>query len=311
MAILASMKFYFQIQYQRYIRKLTEMGVNPLLGTVILLIVFVLGSIYLFEKTDYASYIYATIAISMTSSLAERDRNQFLKSCFSKKKYFQIRLMENLMAVLPFIVFLLIKEEFMIGLGLVILSGMGLFAAFQKPISRSIPSPFYRFPFEFAMGFRKYFLLYPLAYFLIYKSIEVDNFNLGVFAIGFMILIQLSFYLKTENKYFVWVSSDSPKIFLMKKIAIGLSYSFLLLLPALLLMGLWFPEHYLALLGLVLLNTLLLITVILAKYAAYPNEISLPQYILFVLGVWMPPLLLVFMIYFYFQSIKKLKPILS
>ena len=51
--------------------------------------------------------------------------------------------------------------------------------------------------------------------------------------------------------------------------------------------------------------------IVLAKYAAFPGVISLPQALLIAFGLWLPPLLLGIIPYFYSQSIKKLKEILE
>jgi hypothetical protein len=55
---------------------------------------------------------------------------------------------------------------------------------------------------------------------------------------------------------------------------------------------------------------ILIITVILAKYAAYPSEMNLPEGIVIALGLSFPPMLLIFAPYFYFKAIQKLKPYL-
>jgi len=55
----------------------------------------------------------------------------------------------------------------------------------------------------------------------------------------------------------------------------------------------------------------LLITIILAKYSAYPNEMSLPQGILFSLSLMLPPALFITIPLFYYQSIKSLTSILK
>lgn len=305
------MKLYFQIQLKRYHRKWQEIGLHSIAGSVLILLAFLLGSHYLFEKTEFAKYIYPIFALTFISGFSEMNRNIYLKSCFPTNKYYQIRLLENILFALPFVVFLFFKLEFLLGLILLVLSGLTLFAAVKKLEVRKTPTPFYRFPFEYIVGFRKYLLVYPFAYFLIYKSVNASNFNLGVFAVGFIILIHLSFYVQAENKYFVWIFNSSPKIFLVKKIVVGIIYSSLLTMPGILILGFWYSEYLLILTGVVVINTLLIISIILAKYSAYPEEMNLPQYILFALGIWMPPLLIPFILYFYLQSIKKLKPLLS
>lgn len=305
------MKFYFQIQYKRYYRKIAEMGIHPFLGMGIVLVLIVLGTIFLFQKTIYANYIFGFIGLSISSGFSEKQRSEFLNLCFSKSRFYRIRLIENLLIISPFVIFLLYHQDFIIAISILILSLALVFIPLQNKWSVSIPSPFSRFPFEFTMGFRKLFLIYPLVYFLIYKSIEVGNFNLGIFAIGVLIVSHISYYFKPEQQYFVWIFNKDPKAFLWQKMKENLFYSSLTLLPILILLAIWFPERYIILIGVLFMNALLMMTIILAKYSAYPKEINLPQMVLFGLSLWFPPILIIAIIYFYKQSIKNLNPLLK
>ena len=53
-----------------------------------------------------------------------------------------------------------------------------------------------------------------------------------------------------------------------------------------------------------------LIVIILAKYAAFPNEIQLPQAIVLAACVWFPPLLLLTIPYFYIHAVQRLNRLL-
>lgn len=305
------MKFYFLLQYKRFHRKLSEMGMHPFLGILLLLATFILGSVFLFQKTAYANFIYGFIGITFLGSFGDKSKTDFLKKCYSKSKYFQLRVLENIFVIFPFFTVLMIYQEFNISLVILLISLILAFIPLHKKGSLTIPTPFSSYPFEFAMGFRKLFLLYPAVLFLVYKSIEVGNFNLGVFAIGVLIFLQMSYYFKPENKYFVWIFSDSPQKFLWRKVKESLLYSTLSLLTVLILLSIWFQSQYLILSGILTMNTLLMTTIILAKYSAFPHEMSVPQLVLFALSIWFPPILIIAIIYFYRQSIKNLKPILQ
>lgn len=305
------MKFYFQIQYKRQYRKIAEMGIHPFLGMAIMTLAFVVGAIFLTQKTEYAPYIIGFFGIAIISSLNEKKRSLFLNLCYSKSRYYKIRLIENLFIISPFSIFLIFNQNYIIAASTILIVESMVFIPFQNKWSVNIPSPFSRYPFEFTMGFRKVFLIYPAVYFLVYKSIEVGNFNLGIFALGVIIFIQLSYYFKPEHKYFVWIYSKTPQGFLWRKTKESLFYSSLTLLPILILLGIWFPEQYLILIGILFINALFMWTIILAKYSAFPNEISLPQMVLFGLSIWFPPILIIAVIYFYKQSLKNLKPLLK
>ncbi|NPD86470.1 ABC transporter permease [Lentimicrobium sp. L6] len=305
------MKFYFQIQYKRYYRKIAEMGIHPFLGMGIMLLALIFGTLFLFQKTIYANYIFGFIGLSIASGFNEKQRNEFLNLCFSKSKFYRIRLIENLLHISPFVLFLLYYQDFIMAISILILSLILVFVPLQNKWSVSLPSPFSRLPFEFTMGFRKLFLIYPMVYFLVYKSIGVGNFNLGIFAIGVLVITHMSYYFKPEHQYFVWIFAKNPKAFLWQKIKENLINSSLALLPILVLLSIYFPERYIILMGIFFMNALLMTTIILAKYSAYPKEINLPQMVLFGLSLWFPPILIIAIIYFYKQSLKNLNPILK
>jgi len=78
------MKEYFQLQFKMLNRKMIDFGIPLLIGYTLLPLTFILLSNYLFEKTEYANYLYALIALSFVSKLSEPKRNDFLKSIFNR-----------------------------------------------------------------------------------------------------------------------------------------------------------------------------------------------------------------------------------
>jgi hypothetical protein len=54
-----------------------------------------------------------------------------------------------------------------------------------------------------------------------------------------------------------------------------------------------------------------LCTIILAKYAAYPHEINLPEGTLVAISISFPPVLLALIPYLYFKAIRKLNVLLA
>ena len=305
------MKEYFQLQFRMTNRKLTDFGLNPIIGFCLLLVGFIGLSIYLFSKTEFAEYIYILIALSFVSKLSERKRNDFLKYCFKDTDYRKLRLTENSIVVLPFIAFLVYEQLFPSVILLTILTLLMALINFNSTFNYTLPTPFYKKPFEFAVGFRSTFYLFLLAYFLTFVAVSVGNFNLGVFAILLVFLVSLSFYSKPENEYYVWTFIDTPKGFLIKKIKTGLVYSTILIIPILIVLGIFFLSETYTLLIFLLLGYVYLVTIILAKYSNYPNEMNLPQGILIGISLLFPPILIGIIPFFYLQSIKRLNDILG
>jgi hypothetical protein len=243
--------------------------------------------------------------------LSETKRNDFLKYCFKGKEYRKIRLTENYIVALPFIAFLVYEQLFPSVFVLTILTLTMALVNFNSTFNYTIPTPFYKKPFEFTVGFRSSFYLFFFAYFLTFMAVSVGNFNLGIFALLLVFLVSLSFYSKLENEYYVWSYIDTPKGFIIKKIKSGLFNSTILALPIFIVLGVFFFSEKYTLLIFLLLGYVYLVTIILAKYSGYPNEMNLPQGILIGLSVLFPPILIGIIPFFYLQSNKRLKDILG
>lgn len=300
------MKFYFRLQYKMLSRKLTGFGLNPLFGYALLITAFIGISIYFFTKTQFAKYIYVLLATSLITSLNENERTGFLKSCFSGNLYYKIRIIENLFLTLPFVLFLIYKSCFLVALMLLIISISAAFISFNTKLQFTIPTPFFKQPFEFLVGFRKLFWVFIGCYLLTLISISVNNFNLGIFSLLLSFLMCLSFYMNIETEYYVWIYSLNVNQFLFQKIKIALLQSTFLCLPIAVALCLFFSKKIYIVLGFQGLGYIYLITIVFAKYSDFPGKMSLPQTMLIALSICFPPLLLLVSPYFYAQSFKKL-----
>ena len=305
------MKEYFQLQFKMLNRKMIDFGLPLLIGYTLLPFIFILLSNYLFRNTEFANYVYVLIALSFVSKLSEPKRNDFLKSIFNKDKYKKLRVIENLIYCLPFIIFLIYKKQFVFSLILNLFVIIITLFNFSTNMNATIPTPFSKRPFEFTVGFRKTFYVFPIAYFLTYISVTVENFNLGVFSMLLIGITCFSYYSKIENEYFVWNYNLSPKKFLIEKTKTCLLFFSLLILPIIITLGVSFINQIEILIVFILLCYAYLTTMILAKYSTFPNNMHLPQSILFASSFIFPPILLIIMPLFYSQSIKKLKSVLN
>jgi hypothetical protein len=294
-------------------RKLSD-GSRPIVGYLLALLislVFVGVSVLLLSsKSIYAPYIYVFASLFFTSKLSEIRRNDFLKFCFGNGQYKKVRILENLIVALPFVIFLVYKQHFYLGIILVAITILTALLSFKATYNITIPTPFFKKPFEFTVGFRNSFFMFFIAYGLAIIAVKVDNFNLGVFALGLVLLTTLGYYLKPENEYFVWSYSCTPAKFLLTKIKTALLLSFCLCLPVLILLSIFYFEHIGVLLACTFLGFLYLTTLILAKYSAYPEEIGIIQAIMFAIGLF-PPMLIVVIPLFASQSVTKLKEFLK
>ncbi len=305
------MNYYFRLQYRLLLRQIAAFGFYPWLGILLAMLGFFVFTFLLFYKIDFAEYIYAAIALFYVGNLSGQKRNELLQLNFSEANYRNIRLIENGLVTVPFLVGLFWNKAFLVT---VLLLGFSFALAFYQQKNRfnwAFPTPFYRHPFEYLVGFRRFFWIVVLAYVILIIGIIVDNYNLGMFCIFVLILLSMGFHFAPEGQYHVWIFKHSPKAFLGYKLKIGLLYLILFCLPAVLILGIYEPSKFYFPFILISLGLIYLSAFILAKYASFPNEMGLIPTFLFVFGIWMPPLILVSIPIFYRQALKKLNPILA
>jgi len=288
-----------------------DFGLPLLIGYTLLPFVFILLSNYLFGKTEFANYIFGLLALSFVSKLSEPKRNDFLKSIFNKKNYRNLRLVENLIYCMPFTLFLVYKKQFVFSIILNLLVVIITLFNFNTNVNVTIPTPFSKKPFEFTVGFRKTFYVFPIAYFLTYVSISVGSFNIGVFSMLLIGIVCFSYYSKIESEYFIWNFNLSPKEFLLEKTKTCLLFFTLLTLPIIIALSISFFNQLDILIVFFLLSYAYLTTIIFAKYSTFPNEMNMSQGILIAISFMFPPMLFIFIPLFYLQSIKKLNTILN
>lgn len=292
-------------------RRFKDMGFEPLLGYLVLTVGFVGISIYLFSKTEFAEYIFMLSALTIIGKLSETRRTEFLKICFGYTKLKKIRVTENLICSLSFLIFLLYKQLFFSAILLFILATILALINFRTTLSLTIWTPFSKRPFEFTTGFRNTFYLFFAAYTLTAIAISVNNFNLGVFAMLLVFATTLSYYSKPENEYYVWTYNVNAKEFLFSKIKTAILFSTLLALPIAVAIAIFYPQNIGILSLFFLVGWAFLISVIVSKYSVYPDEMNITQGILLALCILFPSILIVLIPYLFKKSESRLNSLLK
>ncbi len=305
------MKDYFHLQFLRTNRKIKETGINPILAYLLGLVAFILIAGYLFQKTEFAKYIVVLTCLSLLSRLSENNRTDFLIATFGDRVKNKIRILENVLVSIPFVGVLIYKNALLEAALLLVIAIILAVFSFKTNVTFTLPTPFAKRPFEFLVGFRKTFYLFPMAYFLTVIAIQVGNFNLGIFSMLLIFGTVLSFFAKPEQVYYVWIHAYTPKRFLMHKIATATQYTSSLVAPILVGLLIFYPNEFHITLLFFLIGLLFVWTIILAKYSAYPNEMSLPEGMVLAFSVYFPPMLLVMIPFFHKKSIQKLKLLLD
>jgi hypothetical protein len=305
------MKDYFNLQYVMTNRKIKETGLNPLLGYLLALTAFVLLSEYIFHKTEFAKYLVILACLSLEFKLSEKNRTDFLLSTFGDKSKMKIRVLENFILCIPFVSILLYKSFLFEASILFMCSIVLALLSFHSNFNLTIPTPFSKRPFEFSTGFRKTFFIFPIAYALTIVAINVNNLNLGIFAFLLVFITSLSYYSKPEQEYYVWIHSETPKVFLKNKVFNAYKNATLMAIPIIISLLIFYPSEFELILIFFLIGLLFLWAVILAKYSAYPGEMNLPEGMVIAFSLFFPPLLVAIIPFFYTKSINKLKYILN
>jgi len=305
------MQHYFYLQYKMLNRKIVAFGLPAWTGYIVMLASFIALSYLVFMKLQTAEYVYMALAVAAVGSTSEAKRNEFLKNVFSIPNYRQIRWFENILIALPFAIYLCYEQEFLLSIFTLVVTSLLAVFQFRNEWNYALPTPFSKTPFEFLVGFRNTFWAYGLIWFLVIMGISVGNFNLSVFALLGVFLMALSYYSKPEEPFFVWMFNLSVNAFLFKKIKTAIIHSMILALPIAITLTVLYLEKWWAILGILLIGVLYLITIILAKYAAFPNEMSVPQGLILVFGIGLPPFLIFAIPYFYKKAKQQLVVILE
>lgn len=271
---------------------------------------FIVFSKLLFTRTELAPWLYAGFAVMFCGKMIDGNRVQNLALIFKKTDSLKIRFSEQIFVAIPFILYLVYERCYMFSIAVF---GFAIIFSFVKnrfSSSQVIPTPFKRMPFEFVVGIRKSVPVLIGVCLLLAKAIQVDNFYLALFCLAVLFLIFCGYYFYPEKKYFVWIFNKTINAFLKQKITFGLSAGFVLTMPICWILFYFYPEHWMLILGLEVMGLLILLSVILVKYAAFPKEMNLQQAILFTLSLIFPPLVLLSIPLFYVQARRKLQMIL-
>ncbi|MFC7522875.1 hypothetical protein ACFQRK_02890 [Parapedobacter sp. GCM10030251] len=280
-------------------RTVGDWGVNPWLVYIGLPLLFLMGSEAFFSRMTYAKWGYGGMATLALFQLSGQTRIRFLKQVFSRAQFWRIRLLENMLMVAPFMLFLLYKGEPRFALGLVALAVALLPLRIGTFGMTIVSTPFSVQPFEFAVGFRNSVGMLLIAYILMAIGIYVDNEHLSIATLLLAVFVCANYYAWSEPPLYVWVYPLTPQSFLGVKVRTAFRHLTVVLLPMILAVGCFFSDDWLTVLVASAVGYSYLALAVLAKYAAFPQSVSIPQGVFMVLSFVFPPLLLVSLPYFF------------
>src|SRR5690606_34040486 len=181
--------YFFRLQFQRMHRTIGDWGVNPYLAYIGIPLLFVGGSMALFSRTLYANWLYVGIAGAALLQTCGSTRLRFLRQVFDRHTYWRLRICENLLMAVPFVLFLLYKGQAGFALGLVCLALAAVPLRIGITGSFVLPTPFSKRPFEFAIGFRNSISVLFIAVILLIIGVYVGNAYLSLATVPLVVLV--------------------------------------------------------------------------------------------------------------------------
>jgi hypothetical protein len=299
-------KHYFQLQKTILDRHLRAWKILPWIAYVLAAALFLGAGFLVYSRTNYAGFGVLVMGAWVLSMLSSRARNEFLAITFHKKTYRDIRLVENGIAALPFVVLLLFKGDWALALVQGTLAGAMSFLRINSSPSYTIPTPFGAYPFEAAIGFRRFWWLIGIAVFLLVMGVRAENMELAIFSYGSLMFLFLMFYQDAEPSFYVWIHANTPRQFLMNKLAVAAGYQFLLGIPFLIAIVYFFPTVGWGLLLVPVIAALNLALIMFMKYSNFPHPLDLIKSLALMAGLILWPLLLFLLPYYYQQALTML-----
>lgn len=286
-----------------------NINISVLLFTLLL---FIVASFFLVRKAEHFSTVIFFIALlTVFKHNANYHINELNNILFTKKDLIKIKLIENLGLSFLFVVILLSGLKLYFAFTTLAFSLIISFIKLPKFNSFTLPTPFYKNPFEYLIGFRKYFPLLIIIFTITVISYLVDNYNLGIACILFLYLTLSSFYFFLEEKFYVWIFDYDSKEFLFKKLKTGLKYSFVLSTPIWIYLFSIYPKMWYITLMFLIIGNLYLTISILLKYSNYPHQMEIIWMLVYITGIFLPPILLFILPFVFRQAVKSLNLIFN
>lgn len=303
------MKSYFNLQFKIICRSMKDFGLPWLLIFPAILLVYT-ALFYLLQLHPYwAAYLIFLLNFQALFSLAEYNRNDFLKLTFNNLDYYLIRMLENLIISLGTVILFILHAKFDLALLLLAIGILFVFVSTNSLWSRTIPTPFKKYPFEFIIGFRKTWLLLLILYVLAYIGLAYGNQNLALFCMFCICICTSLYYQVIEPNLILWNQNRKPVAFLNHKFKRGIFQLSLLLLPILIPLVALFPHDISKALIVWGLGLFLIPFVISLKYAVFPRKVNVAEGVILGLCLMFYPLVLFIIPYYYFKAIQNLKTV--
>lgn len=313
--------YYISLRLKQFWRFFRFNQFHPVLGAILAVAIFAAVSFVWFEKVPYSGWSFSGIAFLLLMELQAANSNKFLAQHVTRQVYFKSKLVENMLLILPFLVTLILKHEYIPATVLSIITFPYSRYNFKiaRPKLRALKSPYPAHSLEWHNSFRSFVIVYLLHVLLLVPGIISHNFY--VYMVPFFLLL---FFLNTvyavlEDKSYIWLYRNSASSFLFKK-AKTMATSYFSTVTLFLISGLVFYPSQIGMLALcTIAGFICLLGSIFIKYHFYPGEFVIQISQLVFMGITLgglanPSLFLLsvlMLVFSYFRARNRLKSILQ
>jgi predicted histidine transporter YuiF (NhaC family) len=304
------MKYYLGLQWRMWCRHMVAFGLSPWVVVIIAPVLFWVGSEYIWRKLAAPQYIYSSIGVLVAWTATTEKRNEFISTIFTQSDYTVLRMVEHVIMLLPFSIFLCAKSQYICAASILVIGMMMHMHIGRSWTWPTVPTPFGRYPYEMTVGFRRSWWLILSMYALIAWGLWIHNHNLSLFGLMVIGLITSTYYLYTEPVYFVWIHAMKEDRFITHKLSVGMWYQAWLVWPAAFLLLALAPDIRWLCIGVMIGSALYLATCMLVKYTCYPMEVNLVYSFLLMICLFIPPMMLIALPFIYQRARYKLNHIL-
>ena len=293
------MLFYFKLQFKRLYRTAKDNQSNFYFAALVSLVLMAVIGMLTIQKLSYGAELVSAISFIILFSLHRKKHLDFLSFHFDQKTTIKIKLIESLIITVPFSMLLFIHFEWILALSTILFGILLAIAPRPNIESKPIPTPFNNRPFEYVIGFRRYWPILAALYAFAIIGFSVLNYNLVVVVFLLVTVSQLTYFKDEEPKEWIWIYQQKPSQFLFKKIKVAFLQSTLIGAPIAITLLVMSPHYWIIVCSIMTFGVLTLTLAILIKYAYYPNVNSIVGSIYITISILVPPVLMLSIPYFF------------
>ncbi len=315
---IAMVSYYISLRLKQFVRFFSFNGIHPLIGIVVLLFLFTIASVTIFQKLPYAVWIYVVLALFSLLELQPAKMNVILRQQLTADTFFKAKLLENILVTIPFLVFLGYKMEWGAATLLLVTIVPYSYYSFSlpKPKLSVLPSPFPAYAFEYHNMFRMVMPVYAIHLLLLIVGVISGNFYVMLVPFFLLLFVMQTAYGLPEEASYIWLYRCNAARFLQKKmLALLIAYagSFL---PFLLTGLVFYPSSF----GIVLLcfiaGLIAMLGALFIKYQFYPSALvtQITQIIFLgfaVSAIASPPVFIIILLFIGFSYLRAKRNIKS